>query len=71
MSFVGGMIRSLTFNNFLRVTGKGKFGKMQSRGLLTPKRSPKQYYKGKGCRSLGFVSRKGKLHQSEDDLSLN
>lgn len=48
------MLRSLTFQSFVR----GKFGAKQSIGL-TSKRSPKQYYKGKGCRSLGFVSRKG------------
>jgi len=67
MQGLGGMMRSLMFSTFVRGK-KGKFGSNQSRGMLTPKRSPVQYYKGKGCRSLGFLSRKGRFVLEERKL---
>ena len=51
-------------NSFIR----GKFGKHQSKGSLTPKMGPKDFYKGRGCRSLGFHTRKGGFQVTKNKL---
>ncbi|ELR25514.1 uncharacterized protein ACA1_296010 [Acanthamoeba castellanii str. Neff] len=38
---------------------RGKVSANQGKGRLTPKMTPRGWYKGVGCRSLGFHTKKG------------
>ncbi|KAL6048047.1 39S ribosomal protein L41-A, mitochondrial [Balamuthia mandrillaris] len=49
--------RSSILSSFMR----GKFSRSQSKGRMTPKMAPIGYYKGVGCRSLGYLNRKARF----------
>jgi len=55
MSFLRPSRRGV-LDQFLRKT---KFGRV-TRGQMTPKRAPHGWYKGVGCRSLGWNTKKGR-----------